>query len=131
MTSPDPHGRETVETVQTVEIGETPLAYSGGFIDRAANQRSDPGFLDATLAKASTRLIPPGGVRRRLRKPGGRGAARGRRGDGRARRDGDVHSLPGLALPVRGNDRVPGHRARGVRARGRRGGGRGPLVYPR
>src|SRR5438477_5764675 len=58
MTSPDPHGRETVQTVQTVEIGETPLAYSGGLIDRAANQRSDPGFLDATLAKASTRLIP-------------------------------------------------------------------------
>src|SRR6266581_4763519 len=52
MTSPDPHRRETVET------GETLLAYSGGFIDRAANQRSDPGFLDATLAKASTRLIP-------------------------------------------------------------------------
>src|SRR6266581_3610257 len=52
MTSPDPHRRETVET------GETRLAYSGGFIDRAANQRSDPGFLDATLAKASTRLIP-------------------------------------------------------------------------
>src|SRR6266571_7896111 len=52
MTSPDPHRRETVET------GETLLAYSGGSIDRAANQRSDPGFLDATLAKASTRLIP-------------------------------------------------------------------------
>jgi NAD+ diphosphatase len=55
MTSPDPHGREIAETGET---GETPLAYSGGFIDRAANQRSDPGFLDATLAKASTRLIP-------------------------------------------------------------------------
>jgi len=52
MTSPDSRGRETSET------GETLLAYSGGFIDRAANQRSDPGFLDATLAKASTRLIP-------------------------------------------------------------------------
>ena len=49
MTSPDPRGRET---------GEMLLAYSGGSIDRAANQRSDPGFLDATLAKASTRLIP-------------------------------------------------------------------------
>jgi hypothetical protein len=52
MTSPDPRGRETGET------GDMLLAYSGGFIDRAANQRSDPGFLDATLAKASTRLIP-------------------------------------------------------------------------
>src|SRR6476660_1582021 len=52
MTSPNPHGREAVKT------REPPLAYSGGFIDRAANQRSDPGFLDAILAKASTRLIP-------------------------------------------------------------------------
>src|SRR5690349_3770881 len=52
MTSPDARGRETSETSQTL------LAYSGGFIDRAANQRSDPGFLDAILAKASTRLIP-------------------------------------------------------------------------
>src|SRR5580704_11086957 len=55
MTSPVPRGCETSETSET---GETLLAYSGGFIDRAANQRSDPGFLDATLAKASTRLIP-------------------------------------------------------------------------
>jgi hypothetical protein len=38
--------------------GETILAYSGGVIDRAANQRSDPGWIDATLAKAGTRLIP-------------------------------------------------------------------------
>ena len=37
---------------------ETVLAYSGGVIDRAANQRSDPGWIDATLAKAGTRLIP-------------------------------------------------------------------------
>jgi hypothetical protein len=28
--------------------GETILAYSGGVIDRAANQRSDPGWIDAT-----------------------------------------------------------------------------------
>jgi NAD+ diphosphatase len=38
--------------------GETFLAYSGGVIDRAANQRSDPGWIDATLATAGTRLIP-------------------------------------------------------------------------
>ena len=37
---------------------ETVLAYSGGVIDRAANQRSDPGWIDAILAKAGTRLIP-------------------------------------------------------------------------
>ena len=43
MTSP---GRETV------------LAYSGGLIDRAASQRNDPGWIDATLARAGTRLIP-------------------------------------------------------------------------
>ena len=50
MTSP---GRpEAAETAATV------LAYSGGVIDRAASQRSDPGFLDATFAMASTRLIP-------------------------------------------------------------------------
>jgi len=43
MTSP---GRETV------------LAYSGGLIDRAASQRNDPSWIDATLARAGTRLIP-------------------------------------------------------------------------
>ena len=37
---------------------ETVLAYSGGVIDRAANQRSDPAWIDATLAQAGTRLIP-------------------------------------------------------------------------
>src|SRR5712691_10864502 len=46
MTSPGRRGRETV------------LAYSGGVIDRAASQRSDPGWVDATLEKASTRVIP-------------------------------------------------------------------------
>jgi hypothetical protein len=46
MTSPGRRGRETV------------LAYSGGVIDRAASQRSDPGWVDATLARASTRVIP-------------------------------------------------------------------------
>ena len=46
MTSPGRRGRETV------------LAYSGGVIDRAASQRSDPGWVDATLAQASTRVIP-------------------------------------------------------------------------
>jgi NADH pyrophosphatase NudC (nudix superfamily) len=46
MTSP---GRETV------------LAYSGGLIDRAASQRNDPGWIDATLARAGTRLIPLAG----------------------------------------------------------------------
>ena len=37
---------------------ETVLAYSGGVIDRAANQRSDPSWIDATLADPGTRLIP-------------------------------------------------------------------------
>ena len=37
---------------------ETVLAYSGGLIDRAASQRNDPGWIDATLARAGTRLIP-------------------------------------------------------------------------
>jgi NAD+ diphosphatase len=37
---------------------ETVLAYSGGVLDRAANQRSDPNWIDATLAQAGTRLIP-------------------------------------------------------------------------
>ena len=46
MTSPGRRGRETV------------LAYSGSVIDRAASQRSDPGWVDATLAQASTRVIP-------------------------------------------------------------------------
>ena len=46
MTSPATPGREAV------------LAYSGGTLDRASNQRADPGFLDATLAAAGTRLIP-------------------------------------------------------------------------
>ena len=46
MTSPD---RESAETV---------LAYSGGVLDRAATQRTEPGWVDATLARASTRLIP-------------------------------------------------------------------------
>src|SRR5258707_14818014 len=52
MTSPGPRGRETAETAETAET------YSGGVRDRAARQRSDPGFLDAPFATASTRLIP-------------------------------------------------------------------------
>jgi hypothetical protein len=55
MTSPGPRGCETRGTAGT---GGTVLAYSGGVIDRAASQRSDPGWIDATLAKASTRLMP-------------------------------------------------------------------------
>jgi NAD+ diphosphatase len=50
MTSPA--RRETAETAETV------LAYSGGVLDRAASQRTEPGWVDATLAEASTRLIP-------------------------------------------------------------------------
>jgi hypothetical protein len=46
MTSPGPRGREAVETV---------LAYSGGVIDRAASQRSDPGFLEVIEARWFTR----------------------------------------------------------------------------
>lgn len=38
--------------------GEAVLAYSGGAIDRAANLRGDPSWIDATLARAGTRLIP-------------------------------------------------------------------------
>src|ERR1700749_4287992 len=40
------------------ESAETVLASSGGVIDRAANQRTDPGWVDATMARSSTRLIP-------------------------------------------------------------------------
>jgi len=46
MSSPDARGRETV------------LAYSGGTIDRASNQRTDPAFLAATLAAPGSRVIP-------------------------------------------------------------------------
>jgi len=42
----------------TSEGRETVLTYSGGVIDRAANQRSDPGWIDTTLADPGTRLIP-------------------------------------------------------------------------
>jgi NAD+ diphosphatase len=34
------------------------LAYSGGTIDRASNQRADPAWVDATLAAPGARLIP-------------------------------------------------------------------------
>jgi len=37
---------------------ETALAYSGGTIDRASNLRTDPAWVDATLAAAGTRVIP-------------------------------------------------------------------------
>jgi NAD+ diphosphatase len=59
MTSPA--RRETPETPETAEAAETAgtvLAYSGGVIDRAASQRTEPGWVDAILAKPSTRLIP-------------------------------------------------------------------------
>jgi NAD+ diphosphatase len=56
MTSPA--RRENAETAQTIETAEVALAYSGGVIDRAATQRTEPGWVDATLARASTRLIP-------------------------------------------------------------------------
>jgi NADH pyrophosphatase-like rudimentary NUDIX domain len=46
MTSPNAHGREIV------------LAYSASVIDRAGNQRSDPGWVDATMAADGARLIP-------------------------------------------------------------------------
>jgi len=46
VTTPTARGREAV------------LAYSGGTIDRASNQRADPGFVDTILAAAGTRLIP-------------------------------------------------------------------------
>jgi len=50
MTSPDRRGN--------AETAETVLAYSGGVIDRAANQRTEPGWVDATLESSGTRLIP-------------------------------------------------------------------------
>jgi NAD+ diphosphatase len=56
MTSPA--RRENAETAQTIETAEVVLAYSGGVIDRAASQRTEPGWVDATLARAGTRLIP-------------------------------------------------------------------------
>lgn len=46
MTVPGTRGREAV------------LAYSGGTIDRASNQRTDPAFLDATLGAPGARVIP-------------------------------------------------------------------------
>ncbi len=46
MTSPDARGRETA------------LAYSGGTIDRASNQRTDQAWVDATLAAPGARVIP-------------------------------------------------------------------------
>jgi NAD+ diphosphatase len=56
MTSPA--RRENAETAQTIETAQVVLAYSGGVIDRAASQRTEPGWVDATLARAGTRLIP-------------------------------------------------------------------------
>jgi hypothetical protein len=46
VTSPAARGREAI------------LAYSGGTLDRASNQRADPGFLDATLAAAGSKAVP-------------------------------------------------------------------------
>ena len=46
MTSPGARGRETA------------LTYSGGTLDRASNQRTDPAFLAATLAAPGSRVIP-------------------------------------------------------------------------
>src|ERR1700749_2437551 len=40
------------------ESAETVLAHSGGVLPRAANQRTEPSWVDATLARSSTRLIP-------------------------------------------------------------------------
>ena len=45
-------------TIPGALVGQAVLAYSGGTIDRASNQRTDPAFLDATLAAAGTRVIP-------------------------------------------------------------------------
>jgi len=53
-----PSRRENAETTETAGTPGTVLAYSGGVIDRAASQRTEPGWVDAILAKASTRLIP-------------------------------------------------------------------------
>jgi hypothetical protein len=39
------------ETPETAETAGTVLAYSGGVIDRAASQRTEPGWVDAILAK--------------------------------------------------------------------------------
>src|SRR5579859_3217031 len=45
-------------TVPGARRRETALAYSGGTIDRAGNQRTDPAWVDATLAAAGARVIP-------------------------------------------------------------------------
>jgi NAD+ diphosphatase len=45
-------------TSSTARGREAVLAYSGGTIDRASNQRADPGWVDTTLAAAGSRLIP-------------------------------------------------------------------------
>jgi NAD+ diphosphatase len=45
-------------TVPGARLRETALAYSGGTIDRASNQRTDPAFLDATRAAPGSRVIP-------------------------------------------------------------------------
>jgi NAD+ diphosphatase len=45
-------------TSSSADRRETVLAYSGGGIDRAGNQRSDPGWVAATMTADGTRLIP-------------------------------------------------------------------------
>jgi NAD+ diphosphatase len=45
-------------TVPGARRRETSLAYSGGTIDRASNQRTDPAFLDATMAAPGAQVIP-------------------------------------------------------------------------
>ena len=42
---------ETAETAETAGTAETVLAYSGGVINRTASQRTEPGWVDAILAK--------------------------------------------------------------------------------
>ena len=68
MTSPGARRREIAEIAGpavtagptgTAGTAGTVLAYSGGVIDQAANQRSDPGWIDATLAEASTLIVKP------------------------------------------------------------------------
>src|SRR5690349_15194964 len=128
---PDPH-RPRRAPQDVPERGVRAPALSAGRA-RGDHARREPGQVPAGPAQGfgPRVVLDPGGIRRRLREPGGRGATRGRRRDGRARRAGDVHGLAGLAVPVRADGRVPGHRAGADRSRRRRGSDRGPLVYPR
>jgi NAD+ diphosphatase len=45
-------------TISHMERGETVLSYSGGWLDRASDRRTDPDWVEATLAARGARLVP-------------------------------------------------------------------------